>query len=311
MVTQSQTIWTQEPVQALLNAAGGGVLALIAGVEGPSYRPVGAMMAIIGEQRVGTLSSGCIEADIALHARTTLTDGRPRMIRYGCGSPFMDIELPCGGGLDILLVPHPDRMALEQVAANWAQRIPCTLLIDTSSGRCRVADKGDTALVDGVLRIRLQPEIRFLIFGKGPEACTFARLVQSAGYPNLLLSPDPETLTDGELAGCGTQHLSARAFPPELAVDDRTAITLFFHDHDWEPVLLAGALDTPAFYIGAQGSQRARDARLLALAAMGVAQAALARLHGPIGLIPSARDPGTLSVSVLAEILATAMRPAG
>ena len=41
---------------------------------------------------------------------------------------------------------------------------------------------------------------------------------------------------------------------------------------------------------------------------MGVADADIARLRGPIGLIPSARDPQVLAVSVLAEILSEAER---
>ena len=134
--------------------------------------------------------------------------------------------------------------------------------------------------------------------------------MQSAGYPNLLLSPDRETLDNGAAAGCETRHIAQQAVPPDLGVEDRTAVVLFFHDHDWEPPILAGALDTSAFYIGAQGSQRARDARMLMLEAMGVSEDARARLHGPVGLIPSARDAGTLAVSVLAEVLAKAMVPA-
>jgi xanthine/CO dehydrogenase XdhC/CoxF family maturation factor len=37
-----------------------------------------------------------------------LAGGAPVALRYGRGSPFGDIQLPCGGGLDILLVPRPD-----------------------------------------------------------------------------------------------------------------------------------------------------------------------------------------------------------
>ena len=51
----------------------------------------------------------------------------------------------------------------------------------------------------------------------------------------------------------------------------------------------------------------ARDARLKALASLGITATACERLHGPVGLIPSARDPSTLAVSVLAEVLAKAM----
>jgi len=153
-----------------------------------------------------------------------------------------------------------------------------------------------------------QRNIRFLVFGKGPEATTFAALVNSAGYPILLLSPDTETLQSGESVGCPTHHMTTKRFPKDVSVDQHTAIVLFFHDHDWEPLILHRALETDAFYIGSQGSQRARDARVATLQEMGVSASDIIRLRGPVGLIPSARDAGTLAVSVLAEILATAMQ---
>lgn len=302
---------TRDPLDALLSASDQAVLAVIAGVEGPSYRPVGAMMTVTSDtSRTGTLSSGCIEADISLHAMETARVGEPRTLRYGRGSPFIDIQLPCGGGLDILLLPKPDRAVIEEIVQNRAARQPCSLIIDMTTGAMRLQETGATGRDGQVLTIRFEPDIRFLIFGKGPEASTFAALVNSAGYPNLLLSPDRETLDWGDMSGCDTRHVKDQSFPTDLNVDDRTAVVLFFHDHDWEPPILAGALDTPAFYIGAQGSQRARDARLMMLQAMGVSQDACNRLHGPVGVIPSARDAGTLAVSVLAEVLGKAMTPA-
>jgi xanthine dehydrogenase accessory factor len=49
------------------------------------------------------------------------------------------------------------------------------------------------------------------------------------------------------------------------------------------------------------------EARLTALRDLGLSEAQLSRVHGPVGLIPSARDPGTLAVSVLAEALTKAI----
>lgn len=298
----------QDPIEALLASSGPAVLAVIAGVEGPSYRPIGATMAVFSEtDRVGTLSSGCIEADISLHAMKAVESGTAQMLRYGQGSPFLDIQLPCGGGLDILLVPAPDRSVIAQLAEKRAARKPCALRFDLRTGAMQLCAPTTTARYGDELVVLFEPDIRFLVFGKGPEASTFAALVQSAGYPNMLLSPDTETLENGMQAGCETRHLVSVSYPSDLAVDDRTAVVLFFHDHEWEPPLLMGALGSDAFYIGAQGSQRARDARHAALEAQGVSTDAIARLHGPVGLIPSARDAGTLAVSVLAEVLAKAM----
>ncbi|MGB7263538.1 MAG: XdhC family protein [Albidovulum sp.] len=300
---------TLDPLHALLSRDAEGVIAIIAGVEGPSYRPVGAIMAVFSEtERVGTLSSGCIEADIALHAVRARALGHPVMLRYGRGSPFADIQLPCGGGLDILLVPAPDRSTLAQVVQSRSARRSITLNIDIQTGAMTTSETGETGCHNGMLHLRFIPDVQFLVFGKGPEASTFAALVEAAGYPNILFSPDLETLQDGEAKGSTTRHLIDQAFPDDVVVDERTAVLLFFHDHDWEPPVLLGALNTPAFYIGAQGSQRARDDRLMSLRSLGAAEPDIARLRGPIGLVPSARDAGTLAVSVLAEVLGIAMQ---
>ncbi|WP_374643181.1 XdhC family protein [Tabrizicola sp.] len=300
-----------DPIDAILARDDDAVLAIVVGVEGPSYRPIGATMAVFADRhRVGTLSSGCIENDITLHALKALEKGRPATVRYGRGSPFMDIRLPCGGGLEILLVPRPDRRALHELAERRRQRIPCSLRVTREEGTVSVADVDATGSDGLEFHVRFTPEIRFLVFGKGPEAGIFAALVQSAGYPNILLSPDDETLEHGAAAGCAIRRLTMKAIPAELAVDPWTAIVLFFHDHDWEPPILAYALSSPAFYIGAQGSEMARNARNQELEALGFDLAALRRLHGPIGLVRSARDARTLAISVLAEVLSTAA-PAG
>ncbi|MCA8868633.1 MAG: XdhC family protein [Rhodobacteraceae bacterium] len=298
----------KDPLDALDKSADDAVLAVIIGVSGPSYRPIGAMMAIFQDgSRVSTLSSGCIESDLVLHAIQALKDGKPSRVVYGQGSPFMDIKLPCGGGLEILLLPRPDRKVLAELAGIRAERRAVTLNINLESGDLRVLAEGRTGYLGDGFNVRLLPEIMFHVFGKGPEASTFASLVQSAGYPNLLLSPDPETLEFAARAGCATRQLKQKAFPAELRPDRWSAVILFFHDHDWEPEILKDALTTDAFYIGAQGSQRARDARMAEIIALGVAPEELDRLKGPIGLIPSARDARTLAVSVLAEVLSVAM----
>lgn len=263
--------------------AGSGPLALavITGIEGPSYRPLGAMMAIdAAGQAWGNLSSGCIERDVILHARQALADGQARQLRYGKGSPFQDLALPCGGGLDILIQPQPDRVALRQAASHLAMR-------------------QDARLTIGPLSLHILPRLRVAIFGKGPEARGFAALSQAAGFLVELFSPDAETLS-----GAASGHLIARPeWPADLAPDARTAVALFFHDHDWEPPLLRAALSSAAFYIGAQGSLRAHQSRCEALSALGVSRDQIDRIAAPFGLIPSARDPQTLAASVLAQIL--------
>ena len=68
-------------------------------------------------------------------------------------------------------------------------------------------------------------------------------------------------------------------------------------------LLLRHLLARPAFYIGAQGSRATQASRLRQLAEMGVAPELRERVRGPIGLIPSSRDPKLLAISVLAEVV--------
>lgn len=281
--------------------AGACVLALISAAAGPSFRPVGATMVVMADgTRLGALSSGCIDADVALHAERVLSDSVPRTLRYGQGSPFMDIQLPCGGSLDILLVPVPDIRALDNISAAIAQRIEATVTIDKETGAIGAGSRPDDCF-----QLRVLPDTRFVIFGAGTEASAFATMAAAAGYDCVLLSPDRETLEAAQVATprLAIRHITHAEIPDDVLIDAHTSVALFFHSHDWEAQIVRQALKTPAFYVGAQGSLRTASNRIETLRALGVGEADLARIKGPIGVIRSTRDPRTLAVSVLAEIL--------
>ena len=292
-----------DPIDHLIAAGDGVTMAIVTKTEGPHYRPVGAVMALgPDDTRVGTLSSGCIEADLLLHARRAQKDNAPVTLRYGHGSPFMDIVLPCGGGLEIFLVPRPNIAALQTLRRHRAARETCAMDIDPKTGALTV-HTDQSAPKSGNFRAEFEPEIRFLVFGKGPEAATFAALANSVGYPVVVISPDPETQDEAASSGCDVQRISRPEFPANLNVDSWTAVLAFFHDHEWEPPILLDALASAAFYVGAQGSRRSASERINALTLLGATAQQIERLKGPIGLVPSARDARTLAVSVLAEVL--------
>ncbi|WP_404801242.1 XdhC family protein [Aminobacter niigataensis] len=293
-------------LSAVLHADEPAALAVITGIEGSAYRRPGTMMALFASgRRVGTLSSGCIEGDLALQAQEVLAEGRPRAIRYGVGSPYMDIQLPCGGGLDITLIPRPTTSILVEIESFYARREPCSLLLE-AGGDLTVVPLGPTGWTKCGYRVALIPDVRFVIFGIGPEAAFFAQVVNSLNYPHLLLSPEEETIRVASAAGCATASLCRGVLPPHLEIDARTAVVLFFHDHSLEPPILTRALASPAFYIGAQGSRKARDRRLETMRRGGALEDNLSRLRGPVGLVPSVREPRVLAVSIFAEILALA-----
>lgn len=285
----------------------GGVLAVITEVVGTSYRNLGTMMAFGPEgQRTGSLSSGCIEDDIAEHAATALKTGVSRVLRYGQGSPFFDLKLPCGGGLSIILIPNPDPALLQAVLARGDARQDAALGIRLEDGALRLLPEGSARPETGELVVVLEPELRFWVYGHGIEAMSFALMAQAAGYDVTLFGQEG---LQADLSRIGPLNItvvpSFRSYTCPVP-DRRTAITLFFHDHENEARLLAQFLPTDAFFIGAQGSLKARQRLLADLVDMGVKEQHIARLCPDFGLIPSCRDPRTLAVSVLAHVLSIA-----
>lgn len=304
--TKLSTQYTRDPLLALAMGDVAGVLALVIRTEGPSYRSVGAAMVFADDgARLGSLSSGCIEADLALHAEKAKADGTCLRVIYGHGSPFIDIQLPCGGGLEILLLPQPAPDALALISQVVTDRRTVNLSISLSTGHITEGKPVGTALAGDSFTLEITPPLRFAVFGKGPEAATFARLVQSLGYNGALISPDPETLAIPLMDGWSMHQIHQPVCPTAIALDKRTAVLFFFHDHEWEAPILSGILGQDTFYIGCQGSKQTSLNRLDELAMLNVPADQREKVRGPIGLISSARDSSTLAVSVLAEILAT------
>ena len=100
------------------------------------------------------------------------------------------------------------------------------------------------------------------------------------------------------------------ALPP-LGVDQYTAFVALTHDPKIDDPALMHALEKECFYIGALGSRKTHGRRLERLKGQGVSDAALARIHAPIGLDIGAVSPAEIAVSIMAEITARLRMPKG
>ena len=77
------------------------------------------------------------------------------------------------------------------------------------------------------------------------------------------------------------------------------------HDPKIDDPALTVALKADCFYIGALGSRKTHAKRLERMRALGFDEAALARIHAPIGLDIGAVSPAEIAVSILGEIVAS------
>lgn len=91
----------------------------------------------------------------------------------------------------------------------------------------------------------------------------------------------------------------------EAPLDSYTAVCLLTHDPKIDDPALKIALAADCFYIGALGSGKTHARRLERMRAQGVGDAALARIHAPIGLDIGAVSPAEIAVSIIGEIVAS------
>lgn len=102
----------REIIDALFHAADAGesvVLATVVRITGSSYGGVGSRMLIrVDGTTVGLVSGGCLESDIAEHARRVNSTGGAEVVRYDTldddDAPW-GLGLGCNGLIDILLEP--------------------------------------------------------------------------------------------------------------------------------------------------------------------------------------------------------------
>lgn len=287
------------------------VLVTITGLIGSSSRPVGTLMGVAEDGRfAGSFSGGCIEAAVVAEAHEAIREGRPRQVRYGAGSPYIDIRLPCGGGVDLLFQPSPDLGEIREAITCLEGREPLVLSQGRAGGLCILP--GLARQVPGWQMPGWQgetfiswyaPPLRLVVIGHGAESLALVRLGLTHGAEIRLFSPDERIVAVAEMLGARAEALTIADPLSSLVADPWSALVFMFHDHGWEPVLLEQALSQPWFFIGAMGSRRTHANRLETLRERGLPEEALARIIAPLGLIPSARDPGTMALSALAQVV--------
>ena len=96
---------------------------------------------------------------------------------------------------------------------------------------------------------------------------------------------------------------------PRVGLDGYTAFVALTHDPKIDDPGLTAALRSDCFYVGALGSRKTHGKRLERLSAAGFDEAALARIHAPIGLDIGAVSPAEIALAILAEIVSTLRGP--
>ena len=100
-------------------------LIIVTDTEGGGVRAPGALAGVSETGGcAGYVSNGCVDADMFAQARAAIDDGKVRRLRYGAGSPYMDIRLPCGGAVDVMVIPNPKGDIIQSLLSQLEARTP-------------------------------------------------------------------------------------------------------------------------------------------------------------------------------------------
>lgn len=213
---------------------------------------------------------------------------------------------------------------LTALNAERAARRPAIVVTDVGSGRERLVKAADMASdplrallgerlrtgksgmvdsVDGRVFLTVYvPAPQLVITGAVHISQALAPIGKLLGYDVTIVDPrtafaSPERFPDMKVIA----DWPDTALPP-LGIDRYTAFVALTHDPKIDDPALIHALSRECFYIGALGSKKTHARRVARLKDQGVSEAAIARIHAPIGLDIGAVSPAEIAVAIMAQI---------
>jgi xanthine dehydrogenase accessory factor len=261
-------------------------LATLVRAKGSSYRRPGAHMLICEDgATIGSLSGGCLEEEVALHARDVVKTGEPVLMSFDTRKRF-----GCNGKIEIFI----ERVA-ETFVVNLAEHLDarraCFAITDfegSSVGEAvsfpsyenREANSESFREQAGFPYIQqIHPPIQLLICGDGPDSTPLRLLAELLGWIPIEI-PDVNSLT--------------------IQPDEWTAAIVKSHNYGRDFSALQKLLPLNLPYVGLIGPRKRRDQLLNDLLDVGVA--INAGFFAPAGINLEAESPEEIALAIVSEI---------
>lgn len=148
------------------------------------------------------------------------------------------------------------------------------------------------------------PVVRLVIVGAVHIAQHLAAWAARLGYEVTVVDPRTAFASRERFPEVTLSHDWPDAALEARRLDRRSAVVVLSHDPKLDDPALARALRSEAFYIGALGSQRNQAKRRERLRELGIDDALIARVRGPVGLDLGARSAAEIALSIAAELVA-------
>lgn len=312
-------------------------LATVVQTWGSAPRGVGAKMAFTAVNDIaGSVSGGCVEGAVITAGKDALESGAPQLLHFGVADETAwDVGLACGGTIEVwveVLDTAVYAFCHALIQANRSGRVLTVLrgpvdlvgrkLASDQAGQM-VGDLGAwtetaaaaTQSIQTPQRLWLNDDIELfvdvlrpaptlLLIGGVHIAMALAAIAGVLDYRVIVIDP---RRAFGSAARFPHAAQVIQAWPNEalaqVALGPETAVALLSHDPKIDDPALQILLSSPVGYIGALGSRSTHASRVARLRQMGLEEAAIARIHAPIGLDIGAKTPAEIALAIMGEII--------
>ncbi|MDH3494276.1 MAG: XdhC family protein [Acidobacteriota bacterium] len=319
------------------------VLATVADVDGSSFRLPGAKMLILEDgMTVGTVSGGCLEADVLERAKKVRETGETSVLVYDTreeAESVFSLNMGCRGIVRILMEPAAGSPALEFHRDNLensragviatqidGSELGAQVIVDSAGLRHSsfesphktqvILAQADIVLKDARSRLLnaggnefffeyVPVPTKITIFGGGADAIPLVRLANELGWKTHVIDHRPAYANPQRFpdADVISNPPSGELLRPANIGGSDIAVVMT-HNFEHDKHVLKGLLESDIGYIGAMGP-KARTARILEeIESEGykIPAERRAMIHGPVGLDIGATTPEGIALAIASEI---------
>ncbi len=150
------------------------------------------------------------------------------------------------------------------------------------------------------------PDPTLYLLGGGHVSFAIARIAATVGFRIVVVDDRPMFANKERFPMADeTLTLDLESAFKELKIDDLSYLCAVTRGHQHDKPIVRQAVGTEAAYIGMIGSRRKIALMWQELAAEGIPDEQLDRVHAPIGLAIGADNPEEIAISVVAELVHT------
>jgi xanthine dehydrogenase accessory factor len=262
-------------------------LATVVATRRSAPRPLGSKLAVAADGRMyGSVSGGCVEADVAERAQGVLAGDAPTVASYGIADDeAWSVGLPCGGEIDVFIerfqgappIDHGTSYVRLSTGERWHED-------------ARVA----THLEGDVFAEEIAPPPTLMAVGAGDIAEALCALAKPLGWRTVVVDPRAALATRERVPSADEIVVE---WPDAVEVDEDTALVSLVHEERIDIPALRAGVEGGAFYVGALGSKRAQEKRREHLGEL------LDGVRGPVGIDLGGETPSEIALEIVAEIL--------